>query len=448
MQYIGDFAIMTDNLVVYRKAHGYMLRDIKHLIERNLAGSYRSSRLGSYNLLAKKARYKEFGQSMAVFIQDDDESSALDLIANSVVQCRNGWADFMDEHFSGNYFHCHDCENIFNQDEENNAYDDYSICESCCNHSYHYSDRHAYYVRDDDENYNENEHIGEYHSSVDSLGHIPSKYDSRKPRVLLGLELEMEIKDNYSKDDRAGELLSNIGMCKDVEGYRHTYALCEEDGSLDNGFEMVTGYTGLDIHAEQLKYFETGLKGAISHDSDNCGLHVHICKSDMSTLHGAKMILFINDQANHKLIKAIARRDSSEYAKIKNKVESKSWIKDAVHSSDRKSVQLRSLNADRYEALNFKNSNTIEFRLFKGSLVYSTIMSCLEFTYATWFFTKDSSTKNLTIDGFLKFICANENKSDTRFLRAYLKSKGFDLPEKNTVVPFPKSIPNQLKKVA
>jgi hypothetical protein len=167
----------------------------------------------------------------------------------------------------------------------------------------------------------------------------------------------------------------------------------------------------------------------------------------MSTLHGAKMILFINDQANHKLIKAIARRDSSDYAKIKNKMEDKYWLKDAIGCKS-KNAQLRSLNADRYEALNFKNTNTVEFRLFKGSLVYSTIMSCLEFTYATWFFCRESSNKNLTTDHFLKFICANENRADTRFLRAYLKAKGFDLPEKNTVVQFPKSSPNQLKKVA
>jgi hypothetical protein len=53
----------------------------------------------------------------------------------------------------------------------------------------------------------------------------------------------------------------------------------------------------------------------------------------------------------------------------------------------------------------------------------------------------------MTIDGFLKFICANENRGDTKFLRAYLKAKGFDLPEKSNVVPFPKS-DNQLMKVA
>jgi hypothetical protein len=433
------------NLVSIRKNGGFSLRNAKEHIRNNLLGNPSRNRVGSvYNLLAKRQAYLDFGQSMAVFIQEDDSESALDLINNSSVVHRFGWVDFMDSHFSCEFFHCHDCENIFNTEEQNNAYDGYEVCESCCSYSYRYSDRHGYYVRDDDENYNENQHIGEYHSSSDSLGHIPSKYDERKPRVLLGLELEMEIKQgSYSKDERAGELLENVG---EYEG--QTYALCEEDGSLDHGFEMVTGYTGLDVHAQQLEFFKRGLRGAISHDSDNCGLHVHICKSNMSTLHGAKMILFINDQANHKLIKAIARRDSSEYAKIKNKAESKEWLKNAVKYSAIKDRQLCQLNSDRYEALNFKNIKTIEFRLFKGSLVYETIMSCLEFTYATWFFTKDASTKSLTIDGFLKFICANENRGDTRFLRAYLKNKGFDLPEKSSVLQFPNQSENQLKKVA
>lgn len=436
---------MEKNLVVYRKQYGYARADLRSVIRSNLLGNRvgerRSTRFGLGNRwLYHKAQYKEFGQSLAVFIQDDDYSSALDLFNNSSVSFSDHLYDFFYTKFGVHTFTCHDCDNVFHDEDEHNCYDDYSVCSCCADYNYHYSDRHAFYVRDDDEDYSENEHIREYHTSSENLGHIPSKYDNRKPRVLLGLELEMEIKESsYNKDERAGVLLENIGSYGSYD-----YALCENDGSLDYGFEMVTSYTGLDVHAEQLKYFEeTGLKGAISHDSDNCGLHVHICKADMTTLHGAKMILFINDQANQKLIKAVARRDASEYAKFKDKAGDRQWLKDAVGCETKRS-QLRNLNHDRYEALNFKNDKTIEFRLFKGSLVYSTIMSCLEFTYATWFFTRESSTKNLTIDGFLKFICASENRQDTKFLRSYLKAKGFELPEKNTVVPFP----NQLKKVA
>jgi hypothetical protein len=393
------------------------------------------------NFLDLRNRYKKFGKKMAVCIREDDSSSALELIAETSVNTKFGWVNFMNDHFSDSYFECYDCNGIFSEDEAHNAYDDYSVCDSC-SENYLYSDNRGYYVRDDDQDEQSDRNIREYHTSSDHLGHIPSKYDDRIPRVLLGLELEMEIKQDYCRDERAGLLLEGVGKYN-----HHDYALCENDGSLNNGFEMVTAYTGLDVHAQQLQFFKSGLRGAISHDSENCGLHVHICKSDMSTLHGAKMILFINDQANQKLIKAIARRDDSGFAKFKNKQSDKGWLKSAM-SCESKRSQLRNLNCDRYEALNFKNEKTIEFRLFKGSLVYETIMACLEFTYATWFFTRESSTKNMTIDGFLKFICANENRGDTKFLRAYLKSKGFELPEKNTVVQFPKKSDNLLKKVA
>jgi len=426
------------NLIQLRKS-GESIRYMARIIHNNHSES-RDHRWwrNSFQFLDLRKRYRNFGRDMGVFIRDDDSSSALDLISESSVNHRFGWVDFMNTHFGGDYFSCHDCDGIFSDDDAHNAYDDYSVCGSCVN-NFRYSDRHGYYVREDDEEVLDN--IRSYHTSSESLGHIPSKYDKRTPRVLLGLELEMEIKDNYCRDERAGILLEGIGEYNDS-----LYALCEEDGSLEHGFEMVTAYTGLDVHAEQLAFFKSGLRGAISHDSDNCGLHVHICKADMSTLHGAKMILFINDQANQKLIKAIARRDDSSYAKFKNKQGDRDWLKSAVGCETKRS-QLRNLNHDRYEALNFKNDKTIEFRLFKGSLVYETIMSCLEFTYATWFFTRESSTKNMTIDGCLKFICANENRGDTKFLRAYLKAKGFDLPEKSNVVPFPKS-DNQLMKVA
>jgi hypothetical protein len=240
------------NLVIYRRAYAYKISDIKHMIAVNLKGEYRHSRLGLYaNYLIKKAEYRAFGKTMAGFIRDDDSYEALELINNSYVNCREGWTSFMGDHFSDNFFHCQDCENLFSTDEEHNAYDDYSICGSCCNHSYHYSDRNSYYVRDDDEDDDE-EHgsIREYHTCSDHLGHIPSKYDDRKPRVLLGLELEMEIKDSYNRHDRATELLENVGEYH-VDNRSYQYALCENDGSLNHGFEMVTAYTGLDVHADQ-----------------------------------------------------------------------------------------------------------------------------------------------------------------------------------------------------
>jgi hypothetical protein len=349
--------------------------------------------------------------------------------------------DILHKKFSNHFCSCDDCGTIVQDDSSYSVNDgDRTVCESCKENNYHWSEYLDCYVDDDydDDNGREFENIGEYHTSSERLGHIPSKYDNRSPAVLLGLELEMECDEDYSLDSRAGHLLENISDYRDSAGTRYTYALCEQDGSLDNGFEMVTAYTGLDVHKEQLQFFKEKFEGAKSHNTSTCGLHIHICKADMSTLHACKMVFFINDENNQKLVYALARRDSSSFSKIHDKKGDKHWLKDAMQAGKRaednnklqKKYQLRNLNSDRYEALNFKNDKTIEFRLFKGSLKYQTIMACLEFTFATWHFCKDAGQNQLTTSEFLKFICRAENRSDTRFLRTYLREKGFELPEK------------------
>ena len=342
-------------------------------------------------------------------------------------------------HLNDEFCWCEDCGELTTYDDSINAYDQHRIC-SACDGNYHYHEGAGFYVRDDDDDYQDYEDedsysgaIGDYHSSRRQLGHIPSSFDNRKPRVFLGLELEMEIGRDHDQTEVAEHILDKIGYAPDGT----KYCLLEHDGSLSRGFEMVTGYSGLDLHTRQLEFFKSRLSGAKSHNTSTCGLHVHICKSDMSLLHASKMVLFINDHDNHALIFALARRDSSSYSKIHDKANDKYWLKDAIRSGEgyekdaKKARQLRNLNGDRYEALNFQNPNTVEFRLFRGTLKYETLIACLEFTYQTWFFCRDTSQKQLTTDNFLKYICLENNRKDTKFLRAYLAGKGFVMPFQN-----------------
>jgi hypothetical protein len=421
----------------------------KDTIKSNLTMPYRWYR-DSYisdtsKLKTIKHNRKLFAKSFAIAVRDGDSDYALELVNEARPQAGrmiNNACDVMHDKFGGHYYSCDDCGAIVNDGDTYSVNDgDRSVCECCKENNYSWSDYFDCYVDDDYENENrerEFDNIGEYHTSSDNLGHIPSKYDNRSPAVLLGLELEMEISSGYSLDGRAGELLANVSDYRTSDNTPYTYALCEQDGSLDNGFEMVTAYTGLDVHKEQLQFFKETFAGAKSHNTSTCGLHIHICKADMSTLHACKMVLFINDSDNQKLVYALARRDSSSFSKIHDKKADKHWLKDAMSASKnapdnklQKKYQLRNLNSDRYEALNFKNDKTIEFRLFKGSLKYQTIMACLEFTFATWHFCKDAGQNQLTTAEFLDFICKPENRMDTRFLRTYLREKGFELPEKS-----------------
>lgn len=410
----------------------YVHSELKGIIKTNLSERYtrkwyRFEYRSDNTIPLLKSEYKAVGLIVAEYKRDDNLDGFVDwLNSNEVTRDRIPSLSIIESAFGDDqYICCNDCNRIEHMDSSRWCYEDYSVCDSCGS-DYVWCNSRDTYVREDDEYDNDEEdepqyeNIGSYHSSKRVLGHIPSAYDNRNPRVLLGLELEMESNRDDDIDERASTLLDALGYYQNKP-----YALCEEDGSLSHGFEMVTGYTGLDVHEKQLEFFKNRFEGMRSHDTKTCGLHIHICKSDMSIYHAMKMVLFVNDSGNANLVRALARRDASSYAKFKDKKTDKSWYKEAQRYRSGKEDKLRGLNQDRYEALNFQNPKTIEFRLFKGTLKYETIMACLEFTYATWFFCREAGMHELTSEQFLGFIQKAERLEDTKYLRAYLTEKGF-----------------------
>jgi hypothetical protein len=392
--------------------------------------------------LATRTEKREVGHKLAGFIKSQDYDSARDLL-NEHEGVRDRWsyagqqqdiADWFNETFpdAPSVFACDDCNWLEWDDDGHWANDgDTHLCDSCTSENYTWSDHQDTFIsnedweeeqerlaEEDEEEQERDSVIGDYHSSKRILSRIPSSFDTRKTPILMGLELEMEVKSG-DREEHAKDLINALGYPK---GER--YCAIEEDGSLHNGFELVTGWTGLDVHAQQLQHFKNPIRGLKSHDTQTCGLHVHICKKGMSLFHAVKMVLFINDSGNQRLVRSLARRDSSRYSQVKNKKAGYEWLKDAKNGNN-----LQHLNADRYEALNFQNARTVEFRMFKGTLRYETMMACLEFTYATWFFCRDTGTNQLTTENFLEFICKAENLSDTKFLRQYLTEKNWTLAD-------------------
>ena len=423
--------------------HADKVSTIRTWIHQNLELKNKSYRWNGYSVNIMRENFarerlisKEFGMILGLLLANGaDVSDCVELCNRSrfrKVRNRTALDSVLSDHFPrNNFFSCSDCGEIMDSDGDRLhwAYHDTAVCESCIDDNYRYSDfDDTYITRDDyydryesDDADDDDSVIHQYHQS--NPQHIPSEYDKRTPRVLMGLELECEVSDDYLREDKAHEVLDAIGYYRTDDGESgFKYCEIERDGSLNHGFEIVTGFTGLDVHRKQLEFFKNTWDGVKSHNTSTCGLHVHVCKANMTLYHAAKLIFFINDEKNHALIKALARRTSSSYAQIKNKTGNIVWLKDARKTRN----PLNNLNADRYEALNFQNDKTIEFRLFRGSLKYETIQSCLEFSFLSWHFTRDASIKNLTIEKFLEFINKPENRDDSIYLREYLKNKGFE----------------------
>ena len=285
-----------------------------------------------------------------------------------------------------------------------------------------------------------------YHNGPE-VGHIPSKFDSHRIPMHAGIEIEIETSDEDDNSDVA------YALAESARGY----AKFEEDGSLDNGFEIITGYTGLDTHEKRLKELCAALAGqnVRSASTHTCGLHVHIDRAGLDPFHAGKLLAFMHAPKQRNLIESVARRYDGHYAHV-NEYKASKITHEEIQYSMLKRKEMKQLNKanksssypmpivrgnNRYEVVNLTNENTIEFRCFKGSISLVTIMASIEFSRMVWFFTQFASIKQLNTANFCAFIQQPQYAYETRYLRHYLGTRSrFAFKHLFEHVPMPGSI--------
>lgn len=268
---------------------------------------------------------------------------------------------------SGNYFSCENCGEVDHNDNRyNNGGGNY--CETCFDHN----DR----ENDDD---SDSEYIHSYDYKPE-----PTFYrgDNHDDKLFMGIELELEVGEG-SRSEVAEQILKDPLYCK-------------SDGSIDYGFEIVTHPCTMAYHKKQMKWDDMLAKlikaKCKSHDTSTCGLHIHVSKKALSHIEAIRLGIFVN--LNCENFETLARRTQSHYSKFK-------FIKKGRESNKQTSKEKGEYlnvinNSDRYEALNYQNHSTIEFRLYKGTLKYHTLISTIELTHAVCYFVKQvDSTLNL-----------------------------------------------------
>ena len=218
-----------------------------------------------------------------------------------------------------------------------------------------------------------------YHDEVDKCrsihdyGYKPEPIFYGDSKRYFGVELEI---DGAGKDsDNADELL--LIANKEDE---HIYI--KGDGSLDDGMELVTHPMSLDFH-KQFQW-EDIMKKAIylgyrSHQTSTCGLHVHVNRSCLGDSREeqdeviARILYFIEHHWNEML--KFSRR--SEYSMNR-------WAARYGFEKTGREIldKAKKGNNGRYAAVNLMNYATIEFRLFRGTLKYNTLIAALELVNA------------------------------------------------------------------
>jgi hypothetical protein len=230
------------------------------------------------------------------------------------------------------------------------------------------------------------------------------------------VELEVEMADRYAERSHKARQLNDVINGGDV-GKKVFF---ENDGSLSNGFELVTNPMSLPAHRELWKWLQdkSATKGLISHKGrDNlnstCGLHVHVNRDGLTKLQIAKMVAFVNNPDNEEFMTALARRYGSAMTGFCRIKADKAKVGNAAESSDR------------YEAVNVTPRHTIEFRIFKGTLKYESLVAAIEFVHALCEYTArcgDCSVSDLGYEAFLKFAETKLSK-ETQTLRSYVSNR-------------------------
>jgi len=299
---------------------------------------------------------------------------------------------------------CHDCDS---RRLLNGGYTGDGLCEEC-------HDARARYEAAMEEEAEEaererNSAIGAYHNSERKRATRPVVSPwTLAHRRLIGVETEVECGGRVVRNDAARAVLdaAHPNGWQDVP-LSSRVLFCEHDGSLDEGFEMITQPMGLDTQRELWARVlnSSAVRHLRSHDTTTCGLHVHVSRAGLSQLTIAKAVCFLNADTTDRLITLIARRSDNGYCKKKTA--------NAVRAADRHSY-------DRYERLNLTNSATVEFRIFRGTTNYSTLIGSVEFAHNVLEFCAQASVTSLTLEAFITWLYSPAQKADSVELRALI----------------------------
>ena len=252
---------------------------------------------------------------------------------------------------SWDYCTCDDCERVMHIDDRH-PIDDYDYCDDCapshrdCVRDYSYKPEPIYY--------------GELSDT------IKGRYG-----------LELEIDDGEDRREAARAIQDAGGNC----------IYLKHDGSLSSdGFEIVTHPATLEHHMHSIPWSDI-IQAArdydyTSHDAGTCGLHIHASRTlfgmtrTEQDLNIAKIILLI-DFWWEQYIVPFSRRNYDQLNDWAKKPDAKIMATDSEYDVICKAKQ--SGEYDRYKAVNLRNTHTVEFRFFRGTLRRDTIIASIQF---------------------------------------------------------------------
>ena len=275
--------------------------------------------------------------------------------------------------------HTVECDFCHTRININNAYADEYIylCSDCYLHHYVTCDAcRNFVIRNDAVSRGNNIYCPECYPSRTihdySYKPVPRFYGGKDENdIFMGVELEV---------DNGGENETNGQKVLSIANKEYPYVYIKHDGSLSNGFELVSYPATIQWHMTRTPW-EAILKklksmNYRSHDSRTCGLHVHISRKAFGTdaeeqdMNIMKLLYFV-EKFWSKMVR-FSRRNEDQLQRWARRYGMKNTPKELLDTAK---------HSERYYAVNLRNEKTVEIRMYRGTLNYNSFIATLQFTH-------------------------------------------------------------------
>lgn len=322
-------------------------------------------------------------------------------------------------------------------------YDQYYLTCPECGDAYHVDNDLRYYSEETDEDYccyECAENAGATGSR--SLRSYSTKIEdvirfSLNPKVrYFGLEIEHEFKDIRP----AAAVDLSHGLSPDLADM----AIWKEDGSLSDGAELVTVPKPLEywrntsISANPVRTLLSNAEWrriARSHNTTTCGLHIHVSRCTVPEPVIAKIVYLMNEPCMNEIVTLVARRSARHSYSCAKK---KPWHSDTnpnpmtsdygtpvpawKRARPAHSCFKRQRSDERYTPVNLTR-HTLEFRIFRGTLKYATVLASIEFCDAVISYCTQYGASHMNDRDFTAWLKSAVTRKTYPALRDYLEAR-------------------------
>ena len=268
--------------------------------------------------------------------------------------------------------------------DENAGAEDIPLCRHC--YDYHYTEcsrcgrlirsEDARYLSDDPEDDEEPLCSDCYSRSARECA-IHEYYYKPEPLFrgegsrFFGVELEV---------DGAGERSAYASRVLELANLQIENIYCKHDGSLDDGFEIVTHPMTLAYHEKEMPWKDVLAEaihmGYTSHQAGTCGLHVHVNRDTFGKTVAEQeaciaRVLYFVEKHWEELLK-FSRRSQRQLERWATRYGYKEHPKEILDNAK------KGYGGGRYSLVNLQNEDTIEFRIFRGTLKLNTLIATLQ----------------------------------------------------------------------